>query len=142
MRKKVGDYQVVIDEAAAFLNIAKSCTDNVGEFLLGKMYPFAVNASLSCELFIKAIMIKKSSTDEFVEGHDLKELYNALESNDKAEIELLYKNKCVKPLSELLDESGNAFVKWRYALENGVSICVNGIIAFAETLQEYSKTIA
>lgn len=138
----VGDYQVAVDEATAFLSIAKLCTDDVGKFLLGKMYPFAVNASLSCELFIKAIMIKKSPTDEFVKGHDLKELYNALESNDKAEIELLYKNKCVKPLSELLDESGNAFIEWRYALENGVSICVNGIIAFAEALQEYSKTIA
>lgn len=41
MRKKVGDYQVAIVEAAAFLNIAKSCTDDVGEFLLGKMFPFA-----------------------------------------------------------------------------------------------------
>lgn len=136
-----GDYQVAIDEATAFLNIAKSCTDDVGEFLLGKMYPFAVNASLSCELFIKAIMIKKSPTDEFMKGHDLKKLYNALENDDKTAIELLYKNKCVKPLSELLDESRNAFVEWRYALENGVSICVNGIVAFAEALQEYNKTI-
>lgn len=77
-----------------------------------------------------------------MENQSIKDLYNALESNDKAEIELLYENKCVKPLSELLDESGNAFIKWRYALEDGVSICVNGIIAFAEALQEYSKTIA
>ena len=137
----VGDYQVAIDEATAFLNIAKSCAVDVGEFLSGKMYPFAVNASLSCELFTKAIMIKRSPTNEFKRGHDLKILYNTLESNDKVAIELLYKNKCVKPLSELLDESGNAFVEWRYALENRVSINVTGIIAFAEALREYNKTI-
>lgn len=142
MKKKVGDYQVAIDEATAFLNIAKSCTDDVGEFLLGKMYPFAVNASLSCELFIKAIMIKKSLNSEFEGGHDLKELYNSLESSERSAIESMYNEKCIKPLSELLDESRKAFIEWRYALENGVSICVNGIIAFAEALQEYNKTIA
>lgn len=141
MKKLVGDYQVAINEATAFLDIAKSCTDDVGEFLLGKMYPFAVNASLSCELFIKAIMIKNSPISEFERGHDLKKLYSALESNERSAIESLYNKKCIKPLCELLDESGNAFIEWRYALEKGVSICVDGIIAFAEALQEYNKTI-
>ena len=56
----VGDYQVCIDEATAFLNVAKLCTDDISGFLLGKMYPFVVNVSFSCELFIKAIMIKQS----------------------------------------------------------------------------------
>ena len=34
----VGDYKVCIDEATAFLNVAKSCIDSIGEFLYGKMY--------------------------------------------------------------------------------------------------------
>lgn len=135
----VGDYKVAIDEATAFLNVAKSCIEDVGKFLSGMMYPFAVNTSFSCELFINAIMIKKSPTNEFTPGHNLKELYNALECTDKVAIELLYNKKCEKPLSELLEESCNAFNEWRYALEKPASICITGIIAFAEALQEYNN---
>lgn len=138
---KTGDYKVCIDEATAFLSIAKSCTDDVGEFLLGKMYPFSVNASFACELFIKAIMINRSPTNEFSCGHKLKDLFVELNKNDQIAIESLYTAKTKKSLSELLDEFGNAFEDWRYAFENGVSICVTGIIAFAEALQEYVKTI-
>ena len=137
----VGDYRVCIDEATAFLDVAKSCVDNIGEFLYGRMYPFAVNASFSCELFIKAIMIKQSPTDEFVRGHDLKKLYNTLTDKDRTAIKSIYDGKCSKPLDELLDESGKAFEDWRYALEKGVSICVDGIIAFAEALQEYDASM-
>lgn len=137
----VGDYKVCIDEATAFLNVAKSCIDNIGEFLSGKMYPFAVNASFSCELFIKAIMIKQSPTQEFSRGHDLKQLFDALDNKDRTAIRSAYNKKCSKSLDELLDESGKAFEDWRYALEKHVSICVTGIIAFAEVLQEYNKAI-
>lgn len=48
----VGDYKVCIDEATAFLNVAKSCIDSIGEFLSGKMYPFAVNASFLMKDFV------------------------------------------------------------------------------------------
>ena len=137
----VGDYQVCIDEATAFLNVAKLCTDDISGFLLGKMYPFVVNVSFSCELFIKAIMIKQSPTQEFSQGHDLGQLFNTLDDKDKAAIRSAYKEKCSKPLDELLDESSKAFKDWRYALEKGASICVTGIIAFAEALQEYNKAM-
>ena len=113
----VGDYKVCIDEATAFLNVAKSCIDSIGEFLSGKMYPFAVNASFSCELFIKAIMIKQSPTQEFSRGHDLKQLFDALDDKDRTAIRSAYNKKCSKPLDELLDESSKAFEDWRYALE-------------------------
>ena len=93
------------------------------------------------ELFIKAIMIKQSPTQEFSRGHDLKQLFDALDDKDRTAIRSAYNKKCSKPLDELLDESGKAFEDWRYALEKGVSICVTGIIAFAEALQEYNKAI-
>ena len=104
-----GDYQVCIDEATAFLDVAKSCTNNIGDFLYGKMYPFAVNASFSCELFIKAIMIKRSPTQKFRKGHDLKQLFNDLDESDKAIIKNKYTSSCSKPLDELLNESSRAF---------------------------------
>lgn len=61
----VGDYRMCIDEAGSILNVAKACFDDTSEFLYGKLYPFVVNANFSCELFIKAIMIKQSPTQEF-----------------------------------------------------------------------------
>lgn len=140
MKKSVGDYKICIEEATAFLNVAKRC--NCGcEFLLGGMYPFAVNASFSCELFIKAVMLKKSPNDECSQGHDLKVLFNTLEMNDRTAIESIYKGKCLKPFSELLDESRTAFEDWRYAYEKEVYINIDGIIAFAEALQEFNKTL-
>lgn len=133
----VGNYQVCIDEATAFLNVAKLCIDDVGNFLFGGMYPFVVNASFSCELFLKAIMIKKSSNSEFERGHDLKKLFSAIGDDDRAAIEALYNQKCKEPLSKLLDESRQAFEDWRYAFEKKVSVSVTGIIAFSEALKEY-----
>lgn len=137
----IGDYSVCVNEASAFLSVAKSCCDDTGEFLSGKMYPFAVNCSFSCELFIKAIMISKSAKDEFERGHDLKMLFESLDLTDQNAITAIYNTKCSKPLTELLGESGRAFEDWRYALEKGVSICVTGILSFAEALQEYITTI-
>ena len=137
----VGNYKVCIDEASAFLKVAKDCTENTADFLSGMMYPFAVNVSFSCELFLKGIMIARSSTDEFNRGHDLKDLFSQLNKQDQEAIARLYANKCCKSLDELLQESANAFENWRYALEKGVSICVSGMIAFADALQEYNKTI-
>lgn len=138
---KVGDYKVCIDEATAFLDIAKLCSNDIGELLSEKMYPFAVNASFSCELFIKAIMIKRSPTNEFQCEHKLDKLFETLDEKDRQAIEAFYSAKCNSPLYNLLAESSNAFIKWRYALEEGVSINASAIIAFAEALQEYNKTL-
>ena len=133
------DYRVCLDEAIAFLDVAKACIDDTDSFLTGKMYPFVVNVSFSCELFIKAIMIKRSPTHSFSHGHDLEQLFNALDNEDKAAVYLKYNTKCNKPLDELLNESGKAFENWRYAFERSVSICVTGIMAFAEALHEFNK---
>lgn len=140
-KNMAGDYKVCIDEATAFLDVAKSCAHDIGELLSGKLYPFAVNASFSCELFIKAIMIKRSPTNEIQYEHNLKKLFKLLDEGDKQAIEASYSAKCNKPLDNLLTESGNAFVEWRYALEKGVSINADAIIAFADALQEYNKTL-
>lgn len=70
--KKTGDFSVCKLEADSFLETAMWCSENVDNFLCGQMYPFAVNISLSCELYLKAIMIQSSSNCEFESGHDLK----------------------------------------------------------------------
>ena len=135
----VGDYKVCIEEATAFLHIAQSCVGDAGEFLLGQMYPFAVNCSLSCELYIKAIMIHNSQNGEFKKGHNLNDLFESMDAVDQNAITSIYAHKCTKPLSELLTESGDAFIDWRYALEKGVTICVSGILALPQSLAEYTS---
>lgn len=71
----------------------------------------------------------------------MKQLFDALDYKDRMTIRSVYNKKCSKPFDELLDESGKVFEDWRYAIEKGVSLCVTGIIAFAEALQEYNKAI-
>ena len=138
--KRSGDYLVCKTEADSFLETAKWCESDLGAFLLGQMYPFAVNIAFSCELYLKAIMIFDSEKDEFETGHSLKDLYAKLNANDKKGIEAIYNVKSFKKLNELLDESDKTFEQWRYAFEAGVTICVDGMIAFAESLKEYIES--
>lgn len=133
--KKVGDFSVCKLEADSFLETAMWCSENVDNLLCGQMYPFAVNISLSCELYLKAIMIQSSSNCEFESGHDLKYLFDHISNDKQKTIASLYSQKCSKCLEELFKESALAFNSWRYAMESGDSICVDGMIAFAESLK-------
>ena len=137
--KLTGDYRVCVNEADAFLSVAKYCVRSIEDFLGGKMYPFAVNISFACELYLKAVMIRRSTGSEYVRGHDLKQLFESLETGDRDEIRQMYEKKCPVPLDQLLEESGKAFEEWRYALEKAASINVTGILAFAEVLQSFVK---
>lgn len=143
MSLQTGDYKVCIDEANCFLEVAKWCSKDAFKLLRGYMYPFAVNAALSCELYIKAIMMHNSpNKNEFEKGHDLQNLFGQLLDEDKTKIETLYNQKSKQPLSEFLQESKNAFVEWRYALEQGVKINVVAVLGFAEALKEYIDTFS
>jgi hypothetical protein len=84
-------------------------------------------------------MIRRSTGSEYVRGHDLKQLFESLETGDRDEIRQMYEKKCPVPLDQLLEESGKAFEEWRYALEKAASINVTGILAFAEVLQSFVK---
>ena len=137
--KLTGDYRVCVNEADAFLSVAKSCVRSIEDFLGGKMYPFAVNVSFACELYLKALMIRRSSASEFVRGHDLKSLFESLSPEDRDAIRKMYGKKSGVSLDQLLEESGKAFEDWRYALEKAASINVTGILVFANVLQDYVK---
>ena len=95
--KLTGDYRVCVNEADAFLSVAKYCVRSIEDFLGGKMYPFAVNISFACELYLKAVMIRRSTSSEYVRGHDLKQLFESLETGDRDEIRHMYEKKCPVP---------------------------------------------
>ena len=139
MGKTIGDYKVCVECANAFYKVALSASpeEDIAGFLGGLMYPFAVNCAFACELYMKAIMIHGSASDEFEKGHELDDLYNKLSSNDQSSIEALYNAKSTKDLKTLLAEDGNTFVEWRYALEKPVEVCISGLRAFMDSLKEY-----
>ena len=139
MGKTIGDYKVCVESANAFYKVAQSASPekNIADFLSGMMYPFAVNCAFACELYMKAIMIHGSASDEFDTGHKLDDLFNKLPSNDHSSIEALYNAKSTKDLKTLLAEDGNTFVEWRYALEAPVKVCITGLSAFLDSLKEY-----
>lgn len=130
-----GDPVIAKTAADAFFETAKWCSYDADRFLGGQMYPFAVNIAFSCELYLKTIVMRKSSQGEFESGHNLKTLFENLDSDEQDQIISHYQTKCTKDFRELLNESALVFEKWRYAMEGSVSVSVDGMIAFSECLK-------
>ena len=134
MKIAKGDFKICLEEANEFITVAKWCNDSTR---ISSIYSSVVNVVFSCELYIKAIMIYNSQQDEFQEGHDIKILFNSLQNSDKLAIEKLYNKKCSKKLDILLTEINEAFIKWRYAFEDAMSINITECLFFAQSLEEY-----
>ncbi|MCM1024655.1 MAG: hypothetical protein NC395_11450 [Prevotella sp.] len=135
----IGDYNICIEKANAFLTVAEKCDEcDISEFISSDMkYVFIVNAAISCELFIKAIMIHNSNDGTFSNGHNLCELYNKLPKDDKSKIEKIYCNNCNIDFNKNLSEASNAFVDWRYAMENkNLGINLTGLLELARALKK------
>lgn len=139
MSKKTGDFLVCKESADQFYKVAKWCEDRDAlEFLNETMYPYAVNVSFACELYLKAIMLKRSGIDEFTQGHNLLDLFNSLDVQDKTNLETEFAQKySEKTLIDFLDENKDVFISWRYALEKDVQINYSGFTAFAEVLNRF-----
>ena len=137
--KATGDFDVCLESADQFYVVATWCQDrDAVDFLTNTMYPYAVNISFACELYLKAIMIKRSSLSEFYKGHDLMALFNSLDASDQTALEANFNTRYqAKSLQEFLNKNKEVFIDWRYALENKVSVNITGFNAFAESLREY-----
>lgn len=55
---KIKDVEVCKEEAKQFLSLARLCEENVDSFL-SYIYPFSVNITFACELFLKAILLNE-----------------------------------------------------------------------------------
>ena len=139
MGKKTGDFSACKNSADQFFRVAKWCEDrDIVEFLNETMYPYAVNISFACELYLKAIMIKRSPANEFEQGHNLLSLFNCLTASDRTILETEFSQKdSNKTLTDFLDENKDTFISWRYALENVVQVDTTGFAAFAEVLNKF-----
>ncbi len=140
MATSIGDFETCRSSANQFFNVAKFCFKDktVGEYMLETFYPYAVNASLACELYIKAIMIYRSTNNEFETGHDLRALYDKLPINDVQTLSQEFsKQYTFSTLEQFLDNNAQVFVSWRYAFEKGASINVSGFECLLSVLNDY-----
>lgn len=95
--------------------------DNTGMLDASLLVPYAVNASLACELYIKSMLLAGTK------GHNLRELFDKLDSTDQG----LIKDKAVEEILKQpgissynedrfekdFDNMGNGFVTWQYFYE-------------------------
>lgn len=132
------NFEICKEEAKQFLNIAKYTSESIDNIVF-YMYPFAVNAMFSCELFLKAILICEQ-TQENIRTHKIRELFDMLPQNVQTDIKKSYSNNA-DDLDILIDEISNKFVEWRYAFEKAVSINVDDTMKFAEILSDYAESI-
>ena len=142
-----GDFEVCVCEANGFLETAEWCVKDLIGMPERMKYPFVVNISFACELFLKVIMIHESGTSSFCKGHDLKELYYALSPMTQEIIREEYENKGIislrgSSIDVFLDACRNDFENWRYAFEKGgLEANASEYLNFAHRLQEYVEKL-
>lgn len=89
---------------------------------INKIYPYIVNKSFSCEIYLKIIILYNN--DVYGRIHTLKDLYNKSKICDKFENYILENTKKnnieydKEKLDKDLDYISNAFVEWRYVFES------------------------
>lgn len=78
-----GKLKLALAEAEAFYKTA--CMAENEHFkrdtISGFLFPFVVNLSLACELYMKSIMIFTSKEGTFLKEHDLKKLFDELNAD-------------------------------------------------------------
>ena len=138
-----GNFDVCLKEAQGCLETAQWC---VRDFILmpEKMkYPFIINISFACELFIKAIMIGGSKSGTFERGHNIKDLFGKLRLDTQKKIQKSYEEKAAgvsfnESLDRFLSICQNDFSNWRYAFErNELEANGSDYLNFAYCLKKY-----
>ena len=124
--------------ATSFLSVAIDLSQDLIGMTAGKMYPCVVNGAFACELFMKAI-IGASNPNGIPRSHKLKDLFSTLDQKTQNAIETDYLNSSDFPLNDLLNESDNAFVDWRYAYEKKVRLHYVALIEFGIALREVAR---
>lgn len=142
MRKSLhGNLATCIIAADQFFNVANALVDDTHCAMIDAIRPFFVNAALSCELYLKAIMIFESDNDEFITGHDLKKLYEKISDNAKSMIRTNYDNLYLKPhkvsFDNLLGDEFVPFVSWRYTFESPAEGNSHALLTLLKSLREY-----
>lgn len=147
MNKSTGNFRLAVAEANTFFEAACWCEEkNLDlDMVSPYLFPFAVNMSFAIEIYMKAIMIFHSSTDEFIKGHHLDELFAHLPADVQIKIEDEFnKRKIIHDLKFTLQNHRDAFQEWRYCFENtgkDLEIHSSDIGRLAFCLKEYCNRL-
>lgn len=137
----IEEYEKIYYEANSFLQATKMlCSDEnkLYGWFNPVLYPTIVNISFSCELFVKCLLVKNKTP---IKGHNLKELFDKLDSAQKQQIKKLTKEI---DFDILLENHSDYFVKFRYVYgENNKMSNVNlsFMFAFANSLKDVIKEV-
>lgn len=124
-----------------------------GDKIITKIFPFIVNKSFACEVYLKLILIEENfDINKHLKGPEKHNLYK-LYSNTSNEFKEMYKNVCLKIygkdannefLNNEIEKISNVFMDYRYIYERfGEENIVNyGFLnAFCNYLDIYTKTL-
>ena len=109
---------------------------------INRTFPYIVNTTLSCEIYLKIILVKNGFTeDDFKRKHkhNLLKLYNDIDEKFKAN----FKNRIGIDNEEIcknIKHIANAFEEWRYVyehIENELSINRFFLEIFCDELDKY-----
>lgn len=139
MSMNLSQYCCCLEAAKSFLYVANKMTTAI----IDLRSPYIVNLSITCELFLKAIAIKKNPSSEYKHIHELGNLLNELPTQDKAAICSLFQKKAPNiKLDDFLQTCNCPFIDWRYEFEHkSLKINIQALADFAEVLNTYCDTL-
>ena len=129
--------------ANRFYSVAKKIGNNDVFQILYNLYPYVVNISFACELYLKAIRFHDDPALKRVPGgHELKTIFESLSKDEQRDITMLFQSKCSTDLHKFLVEDNRDFEDWRYAFEEEeVKANLSGLEVFAEVLHDYVEQL-
>ena len=118
-----------------------------GDKMISKHYPFLVNKSFACEVYLKFLLgdFKIDFSDlKGKNGHNLSKLYDKLPINVKNELLKFLQSKGTQTNEKLLTKLNSvsqAFIEWRYIYENfdGISADYSFLNDFCDFLDMYCQ---
>ena len=140
-----GHFRLAVSMGDSFYNTACVCEkDSPSEWLGNCLFPYVVNMSFACEVYMKAIMIHFSETNEFHTGHRLRELFDELDFEAQKSVREAFEQELTpwsQKLESFLAEHNNIFMDFRYPFQNtdkeGLSVHLTDLGTFANCLKCY-----
>ena len=133
------EYEKIYYEANSFLqaaNMLYSEENKLYGWFNPILYPTIVNVSFSCELFLKCLLVENKLP---AKGHNLKELFDRLDNEQKQQIE---KRTKTTDFDTILEIHSDYFVNFRYFHEKSEEISIVNLsfmFSFANSLKSVIK---
>ena len=120
IKNYTGDYTLCVQLADEFYSVAQCVAPDPFDMYEWTAYPYAVNISFACELYLKALSIRSGENHEFKGTHDLYHLFHSLSVSVQNTIKSNYEDSRYRDnLEQFLIIDREVFVDWRYPFVEG-----------------------